>query len=91
MLLDFLLSPLTGLTWIAEQIQERAEAEIDNQENLHKRLLALQLAVDMGEISEAEFEEQEEELLLAIQAIEERKRQEAALEEEEEEDSIPAE
>jgi hypothetical protein len=86
MLLDFLISPLTGLAWIAEQIQERAEAEIDNQENLHKRLLALQLAVDMGEISEAEFEEQEELLLLAIQAIEERQRQEAleaaALEEE---------
>jgi hypothetical protein len=86
MLLDFLISPLIGLAWIAEQIQERAEAEIDNQENLHKRLLALQLAVDMGEISEAEFEEQEELLLLAIQAIEERQRQEAleaaALEEE---------
>ncbi|UBF27375.1 gas vesicle protein GvpG [Kovacikia minuta CCNUW1] len=79
MLIDFLLSPLTGLTWIAEQIQERAEAELDNQENLHKRLLALQIAVDMGEISEEEFEEQEEALLLAIQAIEDRQRQEAAI------------
>ncbi|MGA7936103.1 MAG: gas vesicle protein GvpG [Kovacikia sp.] len=80
MLLDLLISPITGLTWIAEQIQERAEAELDNQENLHKRLLALQIAVDMGEISEEAFEAQEEELLLAIQAIEDRQREEAAQE-----------
>jgi hypothetical protein len=31
--------------------------------------LALQLAFDMGEIPEAEFEEQEEALLLAIQEL----------------------
>ncbi len=77
MVLRLLFAPITGLAWIAEQIQERAEAELDNKENLHKRLLALQLAVDMGEISEEEFEVQEEELLLAIQAIEDQQRLEA--------------
>ncbi|MGJ3249648.1 MAG: gas vesicle protein GvpG, partial [Elainellaceae cyanobacterium] len=45
--------------------------EIDDKENLNKRLLALQLAFDMGELSEEEFEIQEEELLLAIQALNE--------------------
>ncbi len=78
-MLNLLLAPLTapldGIVWIAQQIQERAEAELDNAENLHKRLLALQLAVDMGEISEEDFEEQEEMLLLAIQELEERQRQ----------------
>jgi hypothetical protein len=75
MLLRLLFAPITGLTWIAEQIQEKVDAELDEQENLQQRLLALQLAFDMGEISEEEFEIQEEELLLAIQAMEDLRRQ----------------
>ncbi|NET08691.1 MAG: gas vesicle protein GvpG [Merismopedia sp. SIO2A8] len=79
MVIDLLLSPITapvnGLAWIGNQILERANAELDDTENLNKRLLALQLAFDMGDIGEEEFEEQEEELLLAIQALAE---QEAA-------------
>ncbi|WP_421657469.1 gas vesicle protein GvpG [Leptothermofonsia sp. ETS-13] len=71
MILRLLFAPVTGIAWVAEQIQERAEAELDNQENLHKRLLALQLAFDMGELSEEDFEKQEEALLLAIEAISE--------------------
>ncbi|MCS6812247.1 MAG: gas vesicle protein GvpG [Cyanobacteria bacterium] len=79
MILRLLLAPITapidGLTWIAEKIQERVDAELDDKENLQKRLLALQLAYDMGELSEDEFEAQEEELLLAIQELEDRRRQ----------------
>lgn len=63
--------PIEGIVWMGEQILERASAEIDDKENLSKRLLALQLAFDMGEISEEDFEIQEEELLLAIQELEE--------------------
>ncbi|MBW4418033.1 MAG: gas vesicle protein GvpG [Myxacorys californica WJT36-NPBG1] len=77
MVLRALFAPITGLAWIAEQIQERAAAELDDQENLSKRLLTLQLAFDMGEIAEADFEVQEEELLLAIQALEDEARQAA--------------
>lgn len=69
MVLRLLFAPITGLNWIAEQIQERADTELDDTENLSKRLLTLQLAFDMGDIPEEEFEVQEEELLLAIQAI----------------------
>lgn len=76
MVFRLLFTPVTGLAWIAEQIQERAEAELDQTENLQKRLLALQLAFDMGEIPEDEFEAQEEELLLAIQALEDEAREE---------------
>ncbi len=76
MVLRLLFAPVTGLAWIAEQIQERADTELDDAENLHKRLLALQLAFDMGEIEEEEFEAQEEELLLAIQAVAEAQEQE---------------
>lgn len=74
MFLDLLMTPITaplnGITWIADKLLEQAETELDETENLHKRLLALQLAFDMGDIDEAEFEVQEEALLLAIQALE---------------------
>ncbi len=85
MLLRLLFAPITGLTWIAEQIQERVDAEMDVKENLQKQLLTLQLAFDMGDIEEAEFEAQEEALLLALQAIADQERAAAAIEINEEE------
>lgn len=68
-------APLSGITWIAEQLQERVDAELNVKENLQKQLLALQLAFDMGEMEEEEFEEQEEALLLAIQELADLERQ----------------
>ena len=71
-LLTFPVSgPLGGIIWIAEQLLERADAELDDTQNLQKQLLTLQLAFDIGDISEEEFEIQEEQLLLKIQASEE--------------------
>lgn len=71
-LLTFPVSaPMTGIFWIGEQLAERANAELNDKENLQKQLLALQLAFDLGDISEEDFEIQEEELLLQIQAMEE--------------------
>lgn len=75
MVFRLLLAPISGLAWIAAQIQERADTELDDTENLGKRLLALQLAFDMGDLPEEEFEIQEEELLLAIQALEDEAQQ----------------
>ncbi len=80
MLFKLLFAPVTGLGWVAGQIQQRADAEFDATENLGKRLLALQLAFDMGDIPEDEFERQEEELLLAIQSLEDDRLAEAARE-----------
>lgn len=65
-----LLGPISGIMWIGEQIQERVDSELDETENLGKQLLALQLAFDLGEVSEEDFEEQEEALLIKIQAME---------------------
>ncbi|MBR8838621.1 MAG: gas vesicle protein GvpG [Stigonema ocellatum SAG 48.90 = DSM 106950] len=75
--------PLSGLMWIGEQILERTNTEFDDQENLHKQLLTLQLSFDIGEISEEEFEAKEEELLLKIQALEEQSQLDEESEEEE--------
>ncbi len=69
MVLRLLLSPILGITWIAEQIKERVDTELDSQENLQKRLLALQLAFDMGDVEEEEFMAQEEELLGQLQEL----------------------
>lgn len=78
MFLDLLFTPITapihGIAWIGEKILEQAGTELDEKATLQKRLLAIQLAFDMGEVAEEEFEEQEEELLLAIQAIEDQER-----------------
>ncbi len=70
LLLAPITGPFTGITWIAEKILEQAEGQGDDLEALKKQLLSLQLAFDMGDIPEDEFEAQEEALLLAIQAIE---------------------
>jgi Gas vesicle protein G len=66
-----IFGPIEGVIWIGEQIQERVDSEIDDRDNLQKQLLSLQLAFDLGDISEEEFEEKEEELLIKIQALEE--------------------
>lgn len=74
MILRLLLAPITGpftgITWVAEKILEQAEGQTDDLESLKKQLLSLQLAFDMGDIPEDEFEAQEEALLLTIQAME---------------------
>jgi hypothetical protein len=73
MILRLLLAPVTGpftgVTWIAEKILDQVEDQTDELETLQKQLLTLQLAFDMGDIPEEDFEEQEEELLLRIQSI----------------------
>lgn len=73
MILRLLLAPVagpfTGVTWIAEKILDQVEDSTDELEILQKRLLSLQLAFDMGDVPEAEFEAQEEELLLRIQEL----------------------
>ena len=74
MLLEILtfpvLGPIKGIAWIGEQILERADYQQDDRQRLEKQLLALQLAFDLGDIPEEEFEEEEERLLLAIEALE---------------------
>ncbi len=70
MLFNLLAAPVTGLTWIAEQVHDRVMDEFDPKTVLSQQLLALQMAFDMGQVDEDVFDEKEEELLLALQAIE---------------------
>ncbi|PZO39825.1 MAG: gas vesicle protein GvpG [Pseudanabaena frigida] len=68
MIWQLLTAPLDGLVWIAEQIEERATEELEQQENLQKRLTTLQLRFDLGDISEEDFVVQEQEILEAMEA-----------------------
>ncbi len=67
MVWQLLTAPFEGLIWIAEQIEERATAELEKTENLQKRLTTLQLRFDLGDISEEEFTVQEQEILEAME------------------------
>ena len=81
LLLSPIMGPINGVVWIAEKIEERANTEFDDQENLNKQLLTLQLSLDMGDITEEEYDAQEEEILLKLQELEEQARLEAESEE----------
>ena len=67
MIWQLLTAPLEGLVWIAEQIEERATEELEQKENLQKRLTTLQLKFDLGDISEEDFVVQEQEILEAME------------------------
>jgi Gas vesicle protein G len=73
-----ILNPLSGIIWIAEQIQERAAAELDEKENLSKRLLSLQLSLDMGDLSEDEYDEKENEILIKMKEVAQREKEDKA-------------
>lgn len=67
MVWQLLTAPLEALVWIAEQIEERATDELEQKENLQKRLTTLQLRFDLGDISEEDFVVQEQEILEAME------------------------
>lgn len=69
MVWQLLTWPAQSLLWLAEQIQERAEAQLDSKENLQKELTALQIQLDLGEIDEEIYARREEEILLALEAL----------------------
>ena len=62
-LLTLPLAPLRGTVWIGEKLLEQAEREANPDEQLRHRLEALQVALELGEITEEEYEQGEEELL----------------------------
>ena len=75
MLFNLLAAPVTGLTWIAEQVHDRVMEEFDQKSVLSQQLLALQMAFDLGQIDEEIFDEKEEVLLLALQEIDDAERE----------------
>jgi len=63
--------PASGLMWIAEEIMNAAEVDTDEKSRLQRELTAVQIAFDLGDISEEDFLAREEELLDALEALHE--------------------
>jgi hypothetical protein len=62
-LLTLPLAPVRGVVWIAEQLHERADTQMNDPGVLRQKIDDLDRAYERGEISEEERDEQQEELL----------------------------
>jgi len=63
------LGPIRGLHWLAAKVAETAEGELLDEEQVRNELLELQMRLDTGEISEADYDEQEKALVEQLNAI----------------------
>ncbi len=66
---DILLLPVKGLLWVGDKLNESAEAEFLDESRVQESLLALQMRLELDEISESEYMEQETELLKRLEDI----------------------
>jgi len=76
---DLLFSPLTGFKVILRTLQRVAEQEYTDDTPLKERLLELQLKLDEGEMTEAEYVAEEAILMRELREIQNRKREVAGL------------
>jgi len=67
------LGPIRGVHWLATKVAEAAEGELLDEERVRNELLELQMRLDMGEITEEEYDEQEKVLVEQLNAIREAK------------------
>jgi hypothetical protein len=56
------LAPVRGTTWVAEQIAEEADRQLDPDARMRRRLAQLEIAHELGELSDEEFARREEEI-----------------------------
>lgn len=61
------LAPVRGVVWIGEQIAEEADRELDTGTRIRRELGRLELDLELGKISEEEFERREDDLLEELQ------------------------
>lgn len=68
-LLTLPLAPVRGTVWLAERIQEQAEAELYDESAIRQGLLELEAARQTGEFDEAELDEAEDALIERLMEI----------------------
>jgi hypothetical protein len=71
-ILDTLL--VGGIKFVLRKIADAVEAQLTDDSVLHEELLAAQMRLELGEITEAEFAELEADLLARLREIRERQR-----------------
>jgi gas vesicle protein GvpG len=68
-LLTLPLAPVRGTIWLAERIQEQAEAELYDESAITASLQELDALRETGELDEAEIAEAEDALIERLMAI----------------------
>ena len=71
---DILLSPIKGLIWVAEKINDMVERLTTDESYIRDQLMQLRLKFELDEIDIDEYEKKEKELLARLEAIEESER-----------------
>jgi hypothetical protein len=84
--------PVAGFNWVMRQIQTMANDELMNDQPWKERLIELQMMLEVGEISEADYAVEEKQVFQALRDIrarrEEMARQMAAARGDDDEGSI---
>ena len=77
LILDLLTAPvfgpIMGVKWLGEKMVEAAEGELLDEGRVRGQLLELQMRLEMGEITEEEYDKQETVLVERLNAIREAK------------------
>jgi hypothetical protein len=76
---DILMAPLklpvAGFNWIMRQIQTMANEELLNDQPWKERLIELQMMLEVGDITEAEYAVEEQQVFTALREIRARREQ----------------
>ena len=65
---------ISGVRFVLDKVAEAVETELNDDSVLRDRLLDAQMRVELGEMTQAEFDELEVEILARIRDIKERQR-----------------
>jgi len=68
-----ILGPIRGVHWLATKVAEAAESEVLDESKVRGELLELPIRLEMGEITEEEYDERERVLVERLNAIREAK------------------
>ncbi|HEX6788424.1 MAG TPA: gas vesicle protein GvpG [Gaiellaceae bacterium] len=63
------LAPLRGTIWLAGQLAEIADQELNDESTVVRLLLEAEMALEAGQISLAEYEEIEDDLLARLELL----------------------
>ena len=72
LIIDSLL--ISGVRFVLDKVAAAVETELNDDGVLRERLLDAQMRVELGEMTQAEFDELEAEILVRIREIKERQR-----------------
>jgi hypothetical protein len=64
-----LKAPVAGFRWIMKQIQTMADEELLNDQPWKERLIELQMMLELGEISEADYAVEEKQVFTMLREI----------------------